>query len=341
MILRLLQLILLGVGSVAVWQWYEYDTFKSAPLALPSEGVIFNLKPGTSMKKVAFELEESSIISNALYFRTMARLSGQAAKVQAGEFLIPSQITPTKLLALLVSGKVTQYSLTLVEGWTFREMRAAVAISKTLTATLEKLPDEELMRRLGFAGLHPEGRFFPDTYHFPKGMTDLAFLKRAYSAMSQYLAQEWEKREKGLPYKTPYEALIMASIVERESGLAKERPQVAGVFVRRLKKGMRLQTDPTVIYGMGDRYDGNIRRKDLKEPTPYNTYVIKGLPPTPISMPSAESIYASLHPAKGDALYFVATGNDDGSSQFSATLEQHNRAVRAYLRTMRKKRKSQ
>jgi len=291
------------------------------------------------MKGVAFDLEQKGVISNALYFRSMARLSGQAAKIQAGEFLIPSQMTPVQLLALFVSGKVTQYSLTLVEGWTFREMMKIVSEHKSLTHTLSGLSGKEVMQKLGVPDQHPEGRFFPDTYHFPKGTTDLAFLTRAYSAMSKHLAREWEKREKNLPYKSAYEALIMASIVERESGLAEERPKVAGVFVRRLQKRMRLQTDPTVIYGMGERFDGNIRRRDLKEATPYNTYVIKGLPPTPISMPSAESIDAALHPAKGDALYFVATGNVDGSSKFSVTLEQHNRAVRDYLRTMRKRRK--
>ncbi|MCF6282307.1 MAG: endolytic transglycosylase MltG [Candidatus Polarisedimenticolaceae bacterium] len=336
MIYRILAILLLAVSALIVWQWTAYEKFKSSPLALPADGLIFNLEPGTSMRGLAFELEQREIISNALYFRSMARLSGQAARIQAGEFLIPAQITPSKLLALFVSGKVTQYSLTLVEGWTFREVMKAVAEEASLTATLGGLSDEVIMRQLGFPDQHPEGRFFPDTYHFPKGTTDLAFLKRAYSAMSRRLASEWEKREKNLPYKSAYEALIMASIVERESGLADERPMVAGVFVRRLQKRMRLQTDPTVIYGMGERFDGNIRRRDLKEPTPYNTYVIKGLPPTPISMPSVESINAALHPAKGDALYFVATGNTDGSSKFSATLDEHNRAVRAYLRYMKR-----
>jgi UPF0755 protein len=338
MIYRTLAVLILTVAALTAWQWVQYESFKTTPLKLPAEGILFDLRPGTSMKGVASELEQKGVISNALYFRSMARLSGQAAKIQAGEFLIPSQITPEKLLALFVSGKVRQYSLTLVEGWTFREMMKVVSEHESLTHTLAGLSGKDVMQQLGFPEQHPEGRFFPDTYHFPKGTTDLAFLKRAYSAMSKYLAHEWEKREKNLPYQSAYEVLIMASIIERESGLAEERPKVAGVFVRRLQKRMRLQTDPTVIYGMGDRYDGNIRRRDLREATPYNTYVIKGLPPTPISMPSAESINAALHPAKGDALYFVATGDADGSSQFSATLEQHNRAVRDYLRTMKKRR---
>ena len=314
----------------------QYEQFKTNPLALPAEGILYTLKPGTSMKQLALDLEQKKIISSALLLRGMARLSGQAGKIKAGEFHIPYQTTPVELMALFVSGKVTQYSLTLIEGWTFREVMEEVILNEALTHTLGGLSDEEVMQQLGFPGEHPEGRFFPDTYHFPKGTTDIAFLKRAYNAMSRRLESEWEKREKDLPYKSPYEALIMASIIERESGIAEERPMIAGVFVRRLQKRMRLQTDPTVIYGMGERYDGNIRRRDLREATPYNTYVIKGLPPTPISMPSIGSIQASLHPAEGDALYFVATGNN-GSSRFSATLEEHNRAVKAYLRNMKRK----
>ena len=338
MIHRTLGILLLAVSFFITWQWMQYEQFKTNPLALPAEGLLYTLKPGTSMKRLALDLEQKKILSSALYLRTMARFSGQAAKIQAGEFLIPAHTTPTALLALFVSGKVTQYSLTLLEGWTFREVMEEVILNEALTHTLAGLSDEAIMQQLGFPGVHPEGRFFPDTYHFPKGTTDIAFLKRAYRSMSLQLADEWERREKNLPYQSPYEALIMASIVERESSLAEERPIIAGVFVRRLQKRMRLQTDPTVIYGMGDRYDGNIRRRDLREATPYNTYVIKGLPPTPISMPSIESIRASLHPAKGDSLYFVASGNDDGSSTFSATLEAHNRAVRAYLLNMKRRR---
>ncbi len=338
MIYRTLIVLLLSVGVFSAWLWLQYETFKTTPIELPAEGLVFDLKPGTSMQRLALDLEQKGIISNALFFRSMARLGGHAAKIKAGEFFIPAQTTPSQLLTLFVSGKVVQYSLTLVEGWTFREMMKAVSSHKSLKHTLRGLSDREIMAQLGFPDQHPEGRFFPDTYHFPKGTSDLAFLKRAYRAMSHYLATEWKHRAEDLPYKSPYEALTLASIIERESGLAEERPMIAGVFVRRLKRGMRLQTDPTVIYGMGERFDGNIRRRDLREATPYNTYVIKGLPPTPISMPSAESIHAALHPAKGDALYFVATGHENGSSQFSATLEQHNRAVKAYLRNMRKRR---
>ena len=332
---RILGILLLGVSLFIAWYWMQYEQFKTTPLELPAEGITYTLMPGTSMKRLALDLEQKKIIPNAFFFRSMARFNGQAAKIQAGEFHIPAAITPIKLLELFVFGRVTQYSLTLIEGWTFREVMEAVILHEALTHTLDELSDEAIMQRLGFSGEHPEGRFFPDTYQFPKGTTDLDFLKRAYKAMSQRLASEWERREPGLPYQSPYQALIMASIVERETGVAGERAEIAGVFVRRLRKGMRLQTDPTVIYGMGERFDGNIRRRDLKEPTPYNTYVIKGLPPTPISMPSAEAIHATLHPAKGNTLYFVSKG--DGSHKFSATLEEHNRAVRTYQLNRRTK----
>jgi len=215
-----------------------------------------------------------------------------------------------------------------VEGWNFKQMRVAIAGQQALEQTLVELSDQEIMQRLGYADEHPEGRFLPDTYHFPKGTTDLAFLKRAYQAMQGLLDAEWEQRDPGLPLNSPYEALILASIVEKETGLASERPEIAGVFVRRLKKGMKLQTDPTIIYGMGESYKGNIRRRDLKQDTPYNTYLHKGLTPTPISMPGADALHAVLHPKEGKSLYFVAKG--EGSHQFSKTLVEHNRAVRKY-----------
>lgn len=331
---RIISLAIIAVSFTAAWGWMQFDAFKTTPLALPAEGVIYTLKPGTSMKKLAADLEQKQIISSAFFLRTMARLNGQAGKIQAGEYLIKSKLTPPELLNLFVQGKVTSYSLTLVEGWTFKEMRKVIAQHDALIHTLDGVSDSALMQQLGAEGEHPEGRFFPDTYHFPKGTTDLAFLKRAYNAMRRYLRSEWEQRQPDLPLQTPYEALILASIVERETGVPEERPEIAGVFVRRLQKRMRLQTDPTVIYGMGDRFDGNIRRKDLREDTPYNTYVHKGLPPTPIAMPSAEAIHAALNPAKGESLYFVAKG--DGSHQFSATLEAHNRAVQTYQIKRRK-----
>lgn len=304
------------------------DSFSDNPMALPEAGITYELLPGTSLAAVAGDLERSGYLKSAFYFRLLARLDGQAGNIKAGEYHLPSGLTPKSLLALLVSGKVVSHSLTLVEGWSFQQMLAAVAGHEALRKTLVDLPDSEIMDKLGLAGIHPEGRFLPDTYHFPKGTTDQDFLKRAYRGMEQLLAREWAEREPGLPLNSPYEALILASIVEKETGKAHERPEIAGVFIRRLRKGMLLQTDPTVIYGMGVSFDGNIRRSDLRRDTPYNTYLRKGLTPTPISMPGADAIHAVLHPAKGSSLYFVAKGN--GQHHFSDTLAEHNKAVRKY-----------
>jgi UPF0755 protein len=221
-----------------------------------------------------------------------------------------------------------QHALTIIEGWTFKQLMAAVRRHQALTQTLAGVEEQEVMSRLGLEAMHPEGWFYPDTYHFPKGTTDAEFLRRAHQRMTTFLQTAWEKRDKDLPLDSPYQALILASIIEKETGVPSERSKIAGVFIRRLRKGMRLQTDPTVIYGMGERYDGNIRRRDLVTDTPYNTYVHKGLTPTPIAMPSGMAIEAALHPEDGTALYFVATG--DGGHHFSNTLEAHNEAVRKY-----------
>ncbi len=237
-------------------------------------------------------------------------------------------MTALQLLQQMVDGEVIQHTLTLVEGWSFKQVMVALRAHHAIRATLQGLTAAEIMSRLGYAGQHPEGRFFPDTYHFPKATSDIEFLRRAYSAMAERLEQEWVAREPDLPLKSAYEALILASIIEKESAVSAERAEIAGVFIRRLNKGMRLQTDPTVIYGMGEAYDGNIRRRDLRHDTPYNTYTRKGLPPTPIAMPGGEAIHAALHPASAESLYFVARG--DGTHYFSATLEEHNRAVRKY-----------
>ena len=228
----------------------------------------------------------------------------------------------------MVVGDVISHRFTLVEGWTFRQVLAAIGENETLRHTLEGLPEKEIMRRLEYPGERAEGRFLADTYQFPRDSTDLALLARAYDAMQTFLQAQWRNREPGLPLKDPYEALILASIVEKETAVAAERPQIAGVFVRRLQKGMKLQTDPTVIYGIGEKFDGNIRRRDLTRDTPYNTYTRNGLPPTPICMPGRAAIEAVLHPAPGKTLYFVAKG--DGTHYFSATLEEHTRAVRKY-----------
>ena len=248
--------------------------------------------------------------------------------IKAGEYELLPGLMPEALFALFVSGKTVSYSITLIEGWSFRQMMAEIEAHPVLQQTLSGLSPEAIMQKLGHEDEHPEGRFFPDTYSFQRNTTDLELLRRAYDRMSRILQDAWAERDENIQLKSPYEALILASIVEKETGAASERAEISGVFSRRLRKGMKLQTDPTVIYGMGDRYKGNIRRKDLKEDTPYNTYVHTGLPPTPICMPGADAIAAAVKPKAGKSLYFVAKG--DGSHQFSDTLRQHNNAVRKY-----------
>ncbi len=328
MLNRILGILLILMSFAAAWLMMEYQRFTETPLQLPADGAIVTIAPGTTLAALSQELADQGYLDNPLYLRLLARWDGVASQIKAGEYRVPAETRPRDLLALLVSGKVTRYSLTLVEGWDFKQILRAVGNSEALRHTLQGATPQQIMQRLGYEGEHPEGRFLPDTYQFPRGTTDVAFLKRAYDAMARLLTREWEQREKGLPLKTPYQALILASIVEKETGKAEERPEIAGVFIRRLRKGMRLQTDPTVIYGMGEAYKGNIRRKDLKQDTPYNTYVHGGLPPTPISMPGADAIRAVLHPNGGSSLYFVARG--DGSHQFSSNLKEHNRAVRKY-----------
>ncbi|MEJ2453594.1 MAG: endolytic transglycosylase MltG [Candidatus Thiodiazotropha sp.] len=328
MLNRILGISLFVASILIAWGWMEYDEFAKTPLSLPEAGLIYDLEPGTTIRNVARDLSARGVLDKPLLLRLLARWNGQASQLKAGEYLLPRGITPSQLLEILTSAKVVQHALTIIEGWTFEQLMAAVRRDDALTQTLEGVQEDQIMSRLGLEGVHPEGRFYPDTYHFPKGTSDAEFLKRAYERMQEFLQAAWEKRDQGLPLENPYQALILASIIEKETGIPEERRKIAGVFTRRLQKGMRLQTDPTVIYGMGDDYDGNIRRQDLSTDTPYNTYVHKGLTPTPIAMPSGAAIEAALHPEDGDALYFVATG--DGGHHFSATLEAHNKAVRKY-----------
>lgn len=307
----------------------RYDAFLGTPITLPNEkSALYEILPGATARSVANELAQGGLLSSADFFYWHARISDQAARIRAGEYRIQPGMTPPQLLALFVSGPMAAYQLTIVEGWTFKQMRSALEQDGKLQVTLAGLSDTEVMNRLGLPGEHPEGLFFPDTYSFPRGMTDLEFLKRAYERMQVVLQESWARRADDAPVKTPYEALILASIVEKETGVPHERAAIAGVFARRLRKGMKLQTDPTVIYGMGDTFDGNIRRRDLLQDTPYNTYVHRGLPPTPICLPGREAIEAALAPENGKSLYFVAKG--DGSHYFSNTLEEHNGAVRKY-----------
>lgn len=325
---HLLGALLLVASLVAGWFGFGYQSFVNAPLHVAEEGALIEVRPGASLTAVARQLEDAGHISSARYFVWMARLSDSAHQIRVGEYRLEPGMTARQLLQAMVEGRVQLYALTLVEGWNFRQMMDAVRSSPHLSQTLSGLTDGEIMGRLGYADEHPEGRFFPDTYHFPRGLSDIEFLRRAYRQMSDVLAYEWERRSEGLPLSTPDEALTLASIIEKETGQASERAAIAGVFVRRLQKRMRLQTDPTVIYGMGLDFDGNLRRRDLLADGPYNSYTRHGLPPTPIAMPGRDSIHAALHPAPGEALYFVGRG--DGTHQFSATLEEHNRAVQFY-----------
>ena len=317
------------VGSLLLgWAWMQYDDFIDTPLNIPQESIIFEVPKGATLAAVARDLAQAGLIRDARYLQWYGRYTGQANRIRAGEYRLTNSMVPDDLLALLVSGKSVTYSLTLLEGWNIRQVRAAVDAHEALAHTLEGMDNEKLMELLGLSGEHPEGRFFPDTYQFTRGMTDLEFLRRAQRKMDQELAAAWANKADDVPLKDPYEALILASIVEKETGQADERSQIAGVFARRLDKGMKLQTDPTVIYGMGERFDGNIRLKDLREDTPYNTYVHTGLPPTPICMPGRDALRAAVDPAPGKAIYFVAKG--DGTHAFSTTLTEHNAAVRKY-----------
>ncbi len=316
-------LVLLGLALYA-----DFRAVWLKPLTVPAEGVPLQVPVGASIEDVSHELSQRGLIRSSLYLPIYARLTGSASRIQAGEYFIEPGTYPIDFLNLLLEGKVMKHALTIVEGWTFRQMLAAIHAPEKLEHTLRGLDDATIMARLGHPDKHPEGRFFPDTYYFPAGMTDKAFLKRALEVMEQRLAQVWDQRTADLPLNDPYDALILASIIEKETGLAGERRDIAGVFVRRLRKGMRLQTDPTVIYGLGEAFDGDLRRRDLTRDSPYNTYVHKGLPPTPIALPGAESMAAAVDPAPGDALYFVADGS--GGHVFSATLQEHNRAVRRY-----------
>jgi len=287
-----------------------------------------DVQPGESLRLVAAHLHNQGVLPHPLDLVLLARLRGDADAIRAGEYLVEPGTSVAALLELLKSGKVVMHSLTLVEGWTFAQVMMSVESDSSLSHTLDGSDATIVMSKLGHAGEDPEGRFYPDTYQYPKGTSDVAFLERAYHVMQEHLDSAWQMRAPELPYKSPYDALIMASIIEKETAQPQERGEIAGVFVRRLQKGMKLQTDPTVIYGLGAQYHGKITYKDLRTDTPYNTYTRNGLPPTPICMPSLASIEAALHPTPGDVLYFVARG--DGTHQFSATLAEQTAAVQKY-----------
>ena len=327
---------MLAVSLIGGWYIWDYDVYMRSPMPISEEGLRYDVRAGASIRSIASDLARLGVLKKPRYFEISARLSGQATRIQYGEYAIESGITPERLLDQFVTGKVLQYSLTLVEGWNFKQVVEAIAQSPAILKDTQDLSPARIMARLGSEGDHYEGQFFPDTYYFPRGISGIEFLRRARRLMQKTLTEEWTDRAKGLPYKNSNEALIMASIIEKETSVPGERSQIAGVFVRRLQKKMRLQTDPTVIYGMGDAYKGNIRRSDLQRDTPYNTYTRKGLPPTPIAMPGRDSIRAALHPEPGDTLYFVAKG--DGSHQFSVTFEEHDAAVTRYQRRRKTRR---
>jgi len=299
--------------------------------------ITIEFKRGSTIRGLAYQLDQHDLLASPGLFILWARVKGVASRLQAGEYVIKPGVTPAKILEDVVSGRVKQYDLTLLEGWTFKQFMQAVNEHAAVRHTLHTLNDEQIMEALGFKGEHPEGRFFPDTYFIHKDISDAEILLRAYTVMDKQLLSMWESRDTDIPLKSAYEALILASIVEKESAVPEERPVIAGVFINRLRKRMRLQTDPTVIYGMGDQYDGDIRFRDLRKDTPYNTYTRGGLPPTPIAMPGLGSLKAVMHPDKTDYLYFVAINDDSGRHEFSSTLEQHEDAVDRYQRTSRQK----
>lgn len=307
---------------------YQLVRFQSQTLHFNPDSQTFLIKPGSSIKTVAQELSLKNIIDAPWLFIYIAKLKGLDTRIRAGEYQLFSGQSPLQLLDTFTRGLSIQYTFTIIEGWTFRQLLHALAQDPIIQNTLQNKSDKTIMNILGYTGQHPEGLFFPETYRFPRGTTDVSFLRRAYRLMQKHLQAEWQNRADNLPLQSSYEALILASIVEKETGAAFERPLIAGVFIQRLRQGMRLQTDPTIIYGMGDAFDGNIRYRDIRRDTPYNTYTRRGLTPTPIALPGLDSIKAVLQPAHTKALYFVAKG--DGTHQFSETLEQHNRAVRRY-----------
>ncbi len=318
-------LVLAGLGlGFAYWQQNEA---LHQPLNVAQEQML-DVPAGSTPGGLLNRLQADGVIKDAFWLRLYWRFNLSDEALHSGEYRMTPGMDAQSLLALWQRGEVVQYSLTLVEGWNFRQVRAALGKQPKLEQTLGNLTDSELMAKIGHPDVFPEGRFFPDTYRYVRGMTDAEILKQAYKRLDEVLNDEWAKRAADVPYADPYQALIMASLVEKETGVPQERGQIAGVFVRRLALGMLLQTDPTVIYGLGERYNGKLTRAHLKEPTPYNTYVITGMPPTPISLVGREAIHAALNPVAGSSLYFVARG--DGSHVFSNDLDAHNAAVREF-----------
>ena len=316
---------IVSVAAAGGFAWWSKH-----PLTTSEPPIEFTITPGSGVNAAAQQMARAGVPVNPFLFQVLARITGQSGRIKAGSYELKPNTSPRRLLTQLVRGEFAQEAVTIIEGWTFRQMREAIAATRTLRHETAKMSDAELMARISSEFKQPEGLFFPDTYLFAKGASDLQIYRQAHQMMLNRLNAAWEKRDPSLPYKNPYEALIMASIIEKETGQKSERAMIAGVFVNRLRTGMMLQTDPSVIYGMGLRYEGKIAKKDLQTDTPYNTYTRYGLPPTPISLPGVQSLAAAMAPAKTDALYFVS--RNDGTSQFSDNLNDHNRAVNQYQR---------
>jgi UPF0755 protein len=324
---KLLLVLIVLFTAAAIYAWFYWQDWMQKPLPIPQGGIYITLEKGQTLGHVLNQLSQQDALQYPKPLRWYAQFT-QQTKVHQGEYFLQSGVTPVGLLEKLNKGDVVLYQITFLEGWTIKQVLAALAAKDKIKPDSKNLSVNEIAQKLGIENKQLEGWIFPDTYTFSRNISDLELLQQAHNKMRQVLDEKWKTRAENLPYKTAYEALIMASIIEKETGHASERDQIAGVFVRRLQQGIRLQTDPTVIYGMGDAYKGKIRRRDLQNPTAYNTYLISGLPPTPIAIPSQASIEAALHPAAGSALYFVAKG--DGTSEFSATLQEHNAAVRRF-----------
>lgn len=321
---RIVSLVMLLVLLAAAWLSY----YAFMPLSLPALPFEFDVKQGSSLKSTAREMQQAGLLAQQWPFVLLARSLGKSMQLKAGNYELKHPVSPLELLQIITKGEFSQRRISVIEGWTFRQFRDALNSHRYIAHDTTGLSDREILQRIGAVENHPEGLFFPDTYNFVSGSSDLAILRIAYHTMQQRLQEAWATRDVTLPLKTPYHALILASIVEKETGTASDRSMIAGVFVNRLRKNMMLQTDPTVIYGIGVTFDGNLRRRDLLADTPYNTYRRRGLTPTPIALPGMAALQATLHPAQTDALYFVARG--DGSSHFSSSLIAHNRAVNQY-----------
>ena len=327
------------IALVAAGAWLGLRQYEShwlrQPIAALTSPVVFEVAPGTSLQAVAGDLESRGLLDRACLWKQHARRTGAATRIQAGEYELKPGTTPEGLLEKLVTGDVRLYTLTIPEGWTIRQALAAIQSHPQVVVELKGLPTRDWMARIGLAGRHPEGLFFPDTYRFPRATTDRELLKLAHQRLDRELESAWSRRARDLPLEDSYQALILASLVEKETGAPDERPLIAGVFINRLRLGMRLQTDPSVIYGMGAAFDGNLRRRDLLADTPYNSYTRTGLPPTPIALVGRAALEAAVRPGKTTALYFVATGRGDGRHYFADTLVAHNANVSRHLSNLR------